>query len=41
MSLTGSVVLLSNKAAHGGRIYIDDISDSRKCHSNFIIFQEP
>ena len=41
MSLTGSVVLLSNKADHGGGIYTHYISDSRKCHSNFFVFQEP
>ena len=41
MTLTGSVVLLSNKANHGGGINIHYIYDSRKCHSNFIILQEP
>ena len=42
ITLTGSVIFMANKALHGGGgISIDYTSDSRKCHPNFVIFQEP
>ena len=41
MTLSGSVIFKANKALYGGGISMYYISDSRKCHPNLIIFQEP
>ena len=41
MSLTGSVIFISNEAYWGGGIYMLYTSDILKCSPNVIIFEEP